>query len=149
MICLHGEPAALSTTENGTFWYCNQPSSCHFVCSEDHAYLYAKVVNKFLAAKEDRSKRCGVKPEASDKRNYDKTRADRDMEKANFGEPFFTCSKESGGCDCYEGGDEKPLCKHGKPCRLSKVKKEGPNQDRNFLYCPRCTYSERKEETFK
>ena len=146
MMCMHGERAALTATEHGNFWYCNQPSSCGFVCSEDHAYIFAPVVNRFFAAKEERSTRCGVTPEASDKRNYDKTRVDRDMEKSKFGEPFLTRSKES---DCYAGGDEKPSCKRGKPCRLPKVKKEGSNQYGNFLYCPRCTYSERKEETFK
>lgn len=40
----------------------------------------------------------------------------------------------------FEWGDEiitvKPLCKHGKPCCVQKVKKEGCNQGRSFLCCP-------------
>ena len=146
MLCLHGKPAATSTTEKGTFWFCGEPSSCHFICSEEDAFLYDKAVKEFLATKQDRPKCCGVTPEASADRNYARVRVVRDMSKVNFGRPFFTCSKD--GCDYFEWGDEiivtKPLCKHGKPCKLLKVKKEGPNQGRNFLCCP-----ERKKKSCK
>ena len=140
MLCLHGVPAASSTTEKGTFWFCAEPSSCHFTCSEEAAFLYDKAVKEFLATKQDRPKCCGVTPEASAERNYARFRVVRDMEKASFGRPFFVCSKENDGCDYFAWGDEriieKPLCKHGKPCRLQKVKKEGSNQGRSFLCCP-------------
>ena len=44
MKCLHGEPAAYSTTQNGSFWFCNQSPSCHFFCSEDERYLFEKAI---------------------------------------------------------------------------------------------------------
>ena len=148
MICLHGEPVGTSTTENGTFWFCKQPSSCHFLCSEDQTLLYDKAVKEFLATKQPRPVCCRVEgadpkqaPDGSAlcERNYAKMKVVTDMGKASFGRPFFVCSKENNGCKYFAWGDEriieKPLCKHGKPCRLQKVKKEGPNKDRNFLCC--------------
>ena len=33
MKCLHVEPCAHTTTENGSFWFCNQTLSCNFFCS--------------------------------------------------------------------------------------------------------------------
>ena len=140
MLCLHGKPAATSTTEKGTFWFCGEPSSCHFICSEEQAFLYDKAIKEFLTTKQDRPRCCGVAPETSAERNYARIRVVRDIAKTNFGRPFFTCSKENDRCAYFEWGDEiiitKPLCKHGKPCKLQKVKKEGPNQGRNFLCCP-------------
>ena len=157
MLCLHGEPVATSTTENGTFWFCNQPSSCHLVYSEDQTYLYDKAVKEFLATKQPLPKCCKVEdanlkqaPDGSVwcERNYAKMRVVTDMEKASFARPFFVCSKEDDKCNYFEWGDEriipKPLCKHGKPCRLQKVKKEGRNKDRNFLCC-----AEPKEKSCK
>ena len=138
MLCLHGVPAASSTTEKGTSWFCAEPSRCHFTCSEKDVSLYDKAVKMFLATKQDLSKCCGVTPEASAERNYAKFRVVKDPMKANFGRPFFVCSNDE--CDYFEWGDEriveKPLCKHGKTCRLLKVKKEGSNQGRSFLCCP-------------
>ena len=60
MLCLHGEEAGTSTTEKGTFWYCKQPSTCHFFCSEDQVDLYDKAVKKFLATNQKRPKCCAV-----------------------------------------------------------------------------------------
>ena len=140
MLCLHGVPAASSITEKGTFWFCAEPSRCHFTCSEEDAPLYDKAVKRFLATKQDLPKCCGVKPEPSAERNYARFLVVKDPMKANFGRPFFKCSKENDECDYFEWGDEriveKPLCKHGKTCRLLKVKKEGSNQGRSFLCCP-------------
>ena len=139
MLCLHGEPAGTSTTENGTFWFCKQPSKCHFLCSEDQAYLYGKAVKEFLATKQPRPMCCSTENADSSSRNYAVMRVVTDMEKASFGRPFFVCSKENDKCNYFEWGDqriiEKPLCKHGKPSRLLKVKKEGPNKDRCFFCC--------------
>ena len=101
---------------------------------------YDKAVKKFLATKQDLPKCCGITPEASAERNYARFSVVRDVTKANFGRPFFTCSKENDACDYFAWGDEaiieKPLCQHGKPCRLMKVRKEGPNKGRRFLCCP-------------
>ena len=137
MLCLHGKPAAKS--RKGDFWFCSEPSSC-FDCPEEQAFLYDKTIKEFLATKQERPRCCGVAPEASAERNYARIRVVRDITKTNFGRPFFTCSKENDKCDYFEWGDEiiitKPLCKHGKPSKLQKVKKEGPNEGRNFLCCP-------------
>ena len=63
MLCLHGKPAVSSTTENGTFWSCGEPSTC-FVCSEEEKQLYDKAIKAFLATKQDRPKCCGIVPDA-------------------------------------------------------------------------------------
>ena len=75
----------------------------------------------------------------SEERRHARIRVVRDVSKASFGRPFFTCSKEKDKCRYFEWGDEiivpKPLCMHGKPCTVQKVKKESPNQGRSFLCC--------------
>ena len=154
MLCLHGEEAGTSTTKNGTFWYCKQPSKCHFMCSEDQVHLYDKAVKEFLATKQDRPKCCAAKiqgqrtmvndgdnveiPEVAVQRNYAKMKVVTDMEKESYGRPFFVCSKENERCDYFAWGDEiiveRPLCKHGNPSRLNVVKK-GLNKGRKFLGC--------------
>ena len=63
MLCLHGKPAVSSTTENGTFWSCGEPSTC-FVCSEEEKQLYDKAIKAFLATKQDRPRCCGIVPDA-------------------------------------------------------------------------------------
>ena len=135
MLCLHGVPAATSTTDKGTFWFCGEPSSCNFICSEDQACLYDKNIKDFLATNQERPVCCSVGPEAPTKRNYARFRVVSDIGKQNFGRPFFTCPK-----DYFEWGDQTivttPLCKHEKPCKLQKVKKEGRNQGRRFFCCP-------------
>ena len=161
MLCLHREEAGTSTTKKGTFWHCKQEDSpCHFKCSEDQVDLYDKAVKKFLATKQDRPKCCGVAPEASKiglvldrrssyfgrrepspDRNYAKMLVVTDMEKESYGRPFFVCSKRKEWCNYFAWGDEhiikRTLCKHGKPCELHTVKKEGPNYCRSFFCCPR------------
>ena len=52
MKCLHGEPAAHSTTQNGCFWFCNQSPSCHFFCSEDEGYLFEKAIESWKSTKQ-------------------------------------------------------------------------------------------------
>ena len=61
MLCLHGKPAVLSTTENGTFWTCGEPSTC-FVCSRGQKQSYDKAIKAFLATKQDRPVCCGIVP---------------------------------------------------------------------------------------
>ena len=63
MLCLHGKPAVSSTTENGTFWSCSEPSIC-FVCSEEEKPLYDKAIKAFLTTKQDRPRCCGIVPAA-------------------------------------------------------------------------------------
>ena len=137
MLCLHGKPAVTSTTDKGTFWFCGEPFSCHFICPEEHAFLYDKAIQKFLATKQTRPTCCAIG--TSEERRHARIRVVRDVSKASFGRPFFTCSKEKDKCRYFEWGDEiivpKPLCMHGKPCTVQKVKKESPNQGRSFLCC--------------
>ena len=159
MLCLHGEEAGTSTTEKGTFWHCKQPSTCHFLCSEDQMDLYDKAVKKFLTTNQKRPKCCGVAPETSKiglvmdrrspyfgqrepspTRNYAKMKVVTDMEKESYGRSFFMCSKRKERCNYFAWGDEyivkRPLCKHGKPCELHTVKKEVPNLLPKFLLLP-------------
>ena len=130
MLCLHGKEATKSTTENGTFWFCNQPEKCHFLCSDEQTYIYDAAIKKFLATKQSVPKCCSGEA---------KMKVVTDMEKQNFGRPFFVCPKENDPCQLFEWGDqqiiEKPLCKHGKPSRLFRVKKEGSNKNRMFFRC--------------
>ena len=61
MLCLHGKPAVLSTTENGTLWTCGEPSTC-FRCSRGQKKSYDKAIKAFLATKQDRPVCCGIVP---------------------------------------------------------------------------------------
>ena len=142
MLCLHGEPVGAKTTKNGILCYCKQlGSSCHFMCSEDHAWLYDKAVKEFLATKQARPK-CCVREKLYGRnveRNYAKMKVVTDMEKESFGRPFFVCSKKDDPCKYFAWGDQaiipSPLCEHGKPCHRQKEWKEGPNKGRYFFSC--------------
>ena len=138
MLCLHGEEAASTENEKGKFWYCNSPDEkCLFVCSDEQADLYEKAIKAFLTTNQPIPRCCaGEKMQ----RHLCRMEVVKDMEKPNFGRPFFVCQKRGDGtCDYFEWGDqriiEKPLCKHGKPSRLFRVKKEGPNKNRCFFTC--------------
>ena len=64
----------------------------------------------------------------------------KDKMKESYGRPYFVCSDRTNPCsfwywaDVFEG--IKPFCRHDLVCRMSKVKKEGPNQGRLFHSCP-------------
>ena len=147
MLCLHGKEATSSTTENGNFWFCNQYPKCRFVCSEEESYLYERAMQAFLAVNQV-PPRCCVLEDPDDTQdpgkpreyNFAKFCVVKDPEKESYGRPFFMCSKKDNRCEYFEWGDEvikeKPLCKHGKRCRIWKVKKQGPNHGRSFLCCP-------------
>ena len=141
MLCLHGKPTGATITPSGAFWECGEHPSCHFTCHEKDAFLYDKAVKKFLATKQAHPKCCSVTPYSAE-RNYARIGVVMDIENANFGRPFFTCSKNR--CGYFEWGDEiiipKPLCQHGKPCKLGRVKEEGDNEGQNFLCCPEPRY---------
>ena len=58
MKCLHGEPCAHSTTQKGSFWFCNQNPNCYFLCPRTKATHMKKPLlfgnlqnNHILAAK--------------------------------------------------------------------------------------------------
>ena len=136
MLCLHGEEAASTETEKGKFWYCNRKEEkCLVNCWNDDYDLYDNAIKAFLATNQNIPKCCmGEKT-----RHQARMKVVRDMEKANFGRPFFVCPKQNEPCRYFQWGDqtivETPLCKHGNPSRLVRVKKEGPNKDRLFFSC--------------
>ena len=159
MLCLHNKPAGKIKTEKGILWVCQQPSTCHFSCSEDKKHLYRRAVERFLSTNQPRPRCCGVAPEASKiglvldirspyfgrrepspVRNYAKMKVVMKKDDS-LARPFFVCSKKDDPCNYSAWGDEciikRPLCKHGKPCELHTVKKEGPNYYRSFFCCPR------------
>ena len=137
MLCLHGKPAVTSTTDKGTFWFCGEPSSCHLICREEDELLYTEAVQTFFKTGQPRPVCCGIKD--SDERRHARLKVVKDTSKASFGRPFFVCPKEKNPCHYFEWGDkiieEKPLCKHGTPCIVRKVKKAGKNKGRFFLCC--------------
>ena len=156
MLCLHAKPAVTSTTENGTFWTCGEPSAC-FVCSEEEMHLYDKAIKAFLATKQDRPRCCGIVPAHDAERRYAKFRVYTGKEghtwwtvyKKDIGRPFFTCgngtNRNPRGCGYFEWGDKnivtRPLCHHGTICRVN-----GKSGKRPFFGCTKrdnsCGYFE-------
>mgnify|MGYP002804323653 CR=1 FL=1 len=125
MKCLHEEPCAQSTTQKGSFWYCNQNPSSNFFCSEDESYLYEKAITAWKCTEQ-------AQPRCEKHSKWAKMRIVKDLMKANYGRPFFVCSDKSKPCSFWVWGDEKPIakpeCRHGFPCVIRKVKKEGINR---------------------
>ena len=123
MLCLHGK------------WFCNQYSKCQFVCSEEDGYLYERAIHAFLAVNHVLPQCCVLEdpnnaqnPNKPQECNFAKFYVVKDPEKESYGRSFFKCSKKDDRCEYFEWGDEvikeKPLCKHGKQCRVWKVKKK-------------------------
>ena len=133
MKCLHGEPAAQSTTQNGSFWFCTQNPSCNFICSEDEAYLYEKAITAWRAMNQPH-------PRCVEHNKLAKMYVVKDLMKVNYGRPFFTCLEKSKPCSFWVWGDVRPMtrpeCRHRLLCVIRKVKKEGSNQGREFFCCP-------------
>ena len=127
MKCLHGQPCAQSTTEKGTFWFCNQNPSCNLICSEDENYLYEKAIGAWKSTKQPQPhcEKCG---------KFAKIRIVKNLLKANYGRPFFVCSEQTNPCSFWAWGDvqavAKPKSRHGSQCAVGKVKKETVNKDR-------------------
>ena len=137
MLCLHGKPAVTSTTDKGTFWFCGEPFSCNLICREEDEPLYGEAVQTFLKTGQQRPVCCAI--ENSNERHYARLGVVKDTSKTSYGRPFFVCPKDQDPCHYFEWGDkiieEKPICKHGKPCIVRKVKKAGKNKGRSFLCC--------------
>ena len=130
MLCLHGKEAIKSTTENGTFWFCNQTKKCHFICSEEQGPLYQKGVKAFLDTHQGQPRCCdnkipcvkvltdddkyielpaGYCTSGRSTRRYAKMKVVTDMKNTDFGRPFFVCSKKYNRCNYFEWGDQKIL----------------------------------------
>lgn len=133
MKCLHGETAAHSTTQNGSFWFCNQNPSCNFFCSEDEGYLFEKAIFAWRCTEQPH-------PRCDEHHKLAKMCVVKDLIKASYGRPFFVCSDKSKPCSFWVWRDERPLkkptCCHGFWCGIRKVKKESVNKDRLFFCCP-------------
>ena len=91
MKCLHGEPCAQSTTEKGSFWFCNQNPSCNLICSEDESYLYEKAIGAWKSTKQSQ-------PRCEKHSKLPKMRIVKNLLKANYGRPFFVCSDQTNPC---------------------------------------------------
>ncbi|CAB4021733.1 endonuclease 8-like 3 [Paramuricea clavata] len=67
----------------------------------------------------------------------------KDVNKRNFGRPFFVCCDRENPCNFWQWGDRhefpKPECGHGLSCCVRKVEQEGENQGRLFFCCPNDT----------
>ena len=132
MKCLHGEPAATSTTENGTFWFCGQNPSCNFFCPKDVGHLFEKAIDAWRATKQPH-------PECKEHHQLATMCVVKDMMKESYGRPYFVCSDKKSPCSFWVCGDVKaldpPMCRHDYPCVIRKVKKEGVNKGRRFFCC--------------
>ena len=145
MKCLHGEPCAQSTTQKGSFWFCNQNPSCNLICStKDESYLYEKAAAAWKSTKQPHP-RC----EKHDK--LAKMRVVKNLLKSNYGRFFLVCSDQANPCSFWTWGDVQPMarmkpeCRHGFQCVVRKVKKETVNKGRLFFCCGQqdsCNYFE-------
>ena len=91
MKCLHGELCAQSTTQNGSFWFCNQSPSCNFFCSKDESYLYEKAAAVWKSTKQPH-------PRCEKHGKLAKMYVVKNLLKSNNGRPFFVCSDQSNPC---------------------------------------------------
>ena len=66
----------------------------------------------------------------------------KNLLKPTHGWPFFVCSHKTNPCSYWVWGDVRPItkpeCRHGSPCVIRKVKKEGLNKNscRFFEWVP-------------
>ena len=132
MNCLHGKPAVCSTTSNGTFWFCGENPSCNFFCVDNECDMFEKAITAWRCTEQQH-------PRCRDHDRLARMCVVKDLMKENYGRPFFVCSERGRQCSFWMWGDvypvAKPLCGHGLPCAIRKVKKEGLNKDRLFFCC--------------
>ena len=130
MKCLHGEPCAQSTTQNGSFWFCNQNPSCNFFCSKDESYTSEKAAAIWKSTKQPHI-RCEKHSKLA------KMHVVKNLLKSNYGRPFFVCSDQSNPCSFWVWGDvqhvAKPKCRHGFPCVMHSQSQKRNYQQRSFI----------------
>ena len=129
--CLHGEPAAYSTTQNGSFWFCNQSPSNHFFCSKNEEYLTEKAIESWKSTKQSSmwwSSKAGEI--ACDKKLIETYLWPTLLPVFRSIESLFLLGL--GRCATYR----KTRRSSWTPCVIRKVKKEGLNKDRLFFCCP-------------
>ena len=124
-----------STTQNGSFWFCNQNPSCNFFCLKDESYLCEKAAAAWKSTKQPH-------PHCEKYDKLAKMHVVENLLKPNYGRPFFVCSDQSNPCSFWVWGDvqhiAKPKCRHGFPCVIRKVKRN--YQQRSLILL---LYSER------
>ena len=82
---------AQSTTEKGSFWFCNQNPSCNLICSKDEGYLYEKATAAWKSTKQPH-------PSCEKHGKLAKMRVVKNLLKSNYDRPFFVCSDQSNPC---------------------------------------------------
>ena len=114
--------------KNNALWVCSQSSTCHFSCYEKQSDkdLYIGGVKAFLNTWQSNPLCCISK---DGEHNYAKIKVVKDINKKNYGRPFFVCSKGFDPCSYFEWGDQKipetPLCEHQQSSQMFTVKKKG------------------------
>ena len=130
---LHSKPASVSTTKNGTFWFCGSKPSCHFFCPEKDHSIFARAIVSFQASG------C-PHPVCHVHQILAKMGVVKNNTKGNGGRPFFVCLDQENPCSFWQWADvvesPKPLCLHGLTSCVRKVKKDRPNQNHLFYCCP-------------
>ena len=132
MECLHGKPTSCSTTKNGSFWFCGQNPSCGFICTEDESYVFQRGLEAW--------RNTNVKqPTCESHQQPARFRVVNDLQKDNYGRPYFTCADRQNPCPLWMWADEnqieKPDCYHGQSAAMKRVKTDGPNKRRLFFCC--------------
>ena len=102
MMCLHGEPCAHTTTQKGSFWFCNQNPSGNFFCPENENY--EKATAAWKSTKQ-------THPRCEKHNKLAKMHVVKDLLKATYGRPFFVCSNQSKPCSFWIWGDVRPISK--------------------------------------
>ena len=103
MECLHGKPASVSTTKNGTFWFCGSKASCHFFCPEKDCNIFARAVVSFQASG------C-PHPVCHVHQILAKMRVVKNNTKGHGGRPFFVCSDRENPCSSRKTDPTKIAC---------------------------------------
>ena len=135
MDCLYGMPASAISTKKGKFWVCNKnnPKCCELFCPEQDRSLFETAVMMWWA-------NGAIHPQCDTHQRLAKMKVVKDVNKRNFGRPFFVCCDRQTPCNFWQWADRfelpKPKCEHGLNCCVRQVKKEGENQDRLFFCCP-------------
>ena len=104
----------------------------NFFCPDKDSYMMTKAVESFC-------KSGNLQPICPAHQKHAKICMVKDKMKLSYGRPFFVCAERENPCTFWQWGDifhnPSPRCSHGLVCRIRKVKKDGPNQNRLFYCC--------------
>ncbi|CAB3986850.1 endonuclease 8-like 3 [Paramuricea clavata] len=106
-----------------------QQAMDHF---EDEGYMYEKAITAWRCTEQPH-------PRCDGHHKLAKMCVVKNLMNVNYGRPFFVCGEKAKPCSFWMWGDVQPLakpeCRHGLPCAVRKVKKEGLHKDRLFFCC--------------